>query len=102
MNLLQKLRNYFGGPNAAEEFFKAFELTAKTRGCVCFFQDVNDVVNYGAFVERLATEGVTTKLVLLPGDPYPLVNKKNLVAFEPLNRNFRRDLLKIRNNGKAN
>jgi hypothetical protein len=50
MKLLQTLKNFIGAVTGdpAKEFFKAFELTAKTRGCVCFFQDVNDVQINGA------------------------------------------------------
>lgn len=97
MKLLQKIRRAFGVDDSAEVFFKQFEHTARTRGCVCFFQEATETKTNGAgIVEKYAIEPKTTKLVLLPGDPYPLVSKKNLVAFEGLNRNFRRDLFKIR------
>lgn len=96
MQLLKKLKDFFG-PSASDRFYEAFEQTAKTRGCVCFFQEATETKTNGAgIVEKYAVEGTATKLVLLPGDPYPAVNKKNLVAFEGLNRQYRRELLKIR------
>lgn len=80
-----------------KEFFNAFKEAVTTRGVVAYFQDAREVnINRAGLVEALAVEGTTTKMVLLPGDPYDFITPKNLVAFEPLNRRTRRAMEKIR------
>jgi hypothetical protein len=89
MNLFKKR-----GPS---EFWTAFVTAAKTRGCVCHIQEATETNTNGAgWVEKLAVEPTTTKLILLPGDPYQAVTEKNLVGFQPLNRRFRKMLQKER------
>lgn len=96
MKLLKTITDYIGkvlGPKPIDIFFKDFEHAAKSRGCVCYFQDATETKTNGAgIVEKYAVEATTTKLVVLPGDPYEQVNKQNLVGFEPLNRRSRRML----------
>lgn len=96
MNLLRKIKRIVTDADA-KEYFAKFQEVVRTRGAVAYFQDAREVKTNGAGItEAIAVQCTTTKLVLLPGDPYDFVTPTNLVAFEPLNRRTRRSLEKIR------
>lgn len=89
--------NFFKRKKKVNAFFEQFKSVVKTRGCVCYFQKATETrMNDVGIVEKFAIVPETNKLILLPGDPYDVVDENNLIAFEPLNRDRRRALQHLR------